>query len=58
MGIFKSLFGREAKQPEKNQDKNQERNFDILKYDGLKAMKIGKTGYAIRCFTEALAIRE
>lgn len=58
MGIFKSLFGREAEQPEEAQDKNQERNFDILKYDGLKAMKIGKTGYAIRCFNEALAIRE
>lgn len=58
MGIFKSLFGREAEQPEEAQDKNQERNFDILKYDGLKAMKIGKTGYAIRCFNEALAIRK
>ena len=58
MGIFKSLFGREAEQPEEAKDKSKERNFDILKYDGLKAMKIGKTGYAIRCFNEALAIQE
>ena len=58
MGIFKSLFGQTSEQAEENKDKEKQRNFDIFKYDGLKAMKIGKIGYAVRCFNEALAIEE
>ena len=37
MGIFSSLFGGN-KTPEENKAKN----FDILKYDGIRAMNIGK----------------
>lgn len=33
------------------------RNFDVLKYDGIKALKIGKNTYAIRCFNEALKLK-
>lgn len=44
MGIFKSLFGQTSEQAEENKDKEKQRNFDIFKYDGLKAMKIGKIG--------------
>lgn len=58
MGIFKSLFGHGAEQPEEAKDKSKQRKFDILKYDGLKALKMGKTGYAIRCFNEALILQE
>ena len=32
--------------------------FDILKYDGVRAQKMGKLVYAIKCFTEALNIQE
>lgn len=50
MGIFSSLFGGN-KTPE-------EKNFDILKYDGIRAMRIGKLTYALKCFEEATAIQE
>ncbi len=65
VGFFKSLFagtaGKERpedKVGEEASEKERQRKFDILKYDGLKALKIGKTGYAARCFREALALQE
>lgn len=53
MGIFSSIFGNNKK----NED-NQDKKFDILKYDGIRAMRIGKLTYAIKCFEEALSIKE
>ena len=53
MGIFSSLFG-----GNKTPEENQEKNFDILKYDGIRAMRIGKLVYALKCFEEATAIKE
>ena len=52
MGIFSSLFGGSKKTEE------EEKNFDILKYDGIRAMRIGKLTYALKCFEEATAIQE
>lgn len=55
MNIFKSLFsGNKSEDPKKEENKN----FNILKYDGIRAMHIGKTKYAIRCFEEAVAIKD
>ena len=51
MGIFSSLFGGSKKTEE-------EKNFEILKYDGIRAMRIGKLTYALKCFEEATAIQE
>ena len=51
MGIFSSLFGG-SKQTE------EEKKFDVLKYDGIRAMRIGKLTYALKCFEEATAIQE
>ena len=57
--FFTSLFS-----SSKNEDtaegkiKNDQKNFDILKYDGVRAQKIGQVAYAIKCFTEALNIQE
>ncbi|MBQ7349875.1 MAG: tetratricopeptide repeat protein [Bacteroides sp.] len=53
MGIFSSLFG-----GNKKTEDNKEKNFDILKYDGIRAMRIGKLTYAIKCLEEATAIQE
>ena len=53
MGIFSSLFG-----GNKKTEDNKEKNFDILKYDGIRAMRIGKLSYALKCFEEATAIQE
>lgn len=53
--FFKSLFFGEA---EETEEEKAQKNFDVLKYDGIKALKIGKNTYAIRCFNEALKLRE
>ena len=53
MGIFSSLFG-----GNKKTENNKEKNFDILKYDGIRAMRIGKLTYALKCFEEATALQE
>ena len=53
--FFKSLFSSsKAATPEEEKSKNDQKNFDILKYDGVRAQKIGQVAYAIKCFTEAL----
>lgn len=39
-------------------NKNEQKNFEIFKYDGMRAQRMGRTDYAIKCFTEALAIQE
>ena len=38
--------------------KNDQKNFEIFKYDGLRAQRMGRPDYAVKCFTEALAIQE
>jgi len=56
MGLFSSLFF-QAKIEEDPQQKADLKNFDILKYDGIRAQRMGKTEYAAKCFTEALKIQ-
>lgn len=59
MGIFSSLFSSGKK--EKTQEdklKSEQKNFDILKYDGVRALQIRQVKYAIRCFQEVLNIRQ
>lgn len=57
--FFTSLFS-SSKNGDSAEEKakNEQKNFDILKYDGVRAQKIGQVAYAIKCFTEALNIRE
>lgn len=57
MGFFSNLFGN-SKESAETQEQQKEKNFDILKFDGLKAQKMGKIPYSVRCFTEALALKE
>ena len=60
--FFTSLFssGSNNKQEDEGaaKAKNEEKNFDILKYDGVRAQRMGKVAYAIKCYNEALAIKE
>lgn len=56
--FFSSLFSSSAKEETDGMSKSDRKKFDILKYDGVRAQKIGKSAYAIKCFTEALAIDE
>lgn len=59
--FFSSLFSSSAAKTEETEEskaKNEQKNFDILKYDGIRAQQIGKVKYAVKCFTEALNIRD
>ena len=57
MGFFSSLFFSETTE-EDQQQKADQKKFDILKYDGIRAQRLGKTEYAVKCFTEALKYKE
>ena len=59
VNFFKSIFSGKEETEEELKARNEEKNFDILKYDGIRATKMcGKLPYAIKCFTEALNIKE
>ncbi len=58
MGFLKALFGGHEETPEEKAEKTRNRNFDVLKYDGIRARKVGEVKYAIRCFQEALSLKE
>jgi len=57
MGFFSSLFF-SSNSEEDQQQKADRKNFDILKYDGIRAQRMGKLEYAAKCFTEALKIQQ
>lgn len=57
MNLLKKLFAGNNEPEENVRHKNEERNFDILKYDGIRAQRIGKWIYAEKCFKETLNIR-
>lgn len=57
--FFKSLFS--SSKTEEAPDtisKTAKKNFDIFKYDGIRAQRMGQIPYAIKCFTEALNIQK
>jgi tetratricopeptide (TPR) repeat protein len=56
MGFFSSLFS-PPPTGDGDQQKASLKNFDILKYDGIRALRVGKAEYAVKCFTEALKIQ-
>ena len=58
MGFWKSFFGGEAEDPEEEKKNAEAKNFDLLKYDGVKAMRIGQFDYAEKCFREAMKLKD
>ena len=58
MGLLSSIFGNGNKSENEIKAKTEDKNFDILKYDGIRAKNIKQLPYAIKCFEEALAIKE
>lgn len=58
MGFFKSFFSGKPDNPEVEKQKAAKKNFEIFKYDGMRAQRMGRADYAMKCFTEALAIEE
>ena len=53
--FFKSLFS-SKKEENSGQQKQDTKNFEIFKYDGLRAQRMGRMDYAIKCFQQALEI--
>jgi len=58
MGFLKKLLGGTEASPEEQKQRTAERNFQTLRDDGVRARNMGELPYAIRCFTEALAIKD
>jgi tetratricopeptide (TPR) repeat protein len=58
MGFWKVLFGGKDMTPEEEQQEREQKNFDLLKYDGVKALKMGQVDYAVKCFEEALKLKD
>ena len=58
MGFWKTLFGGEDPTPEQAKQNADDRQFDLMKYDGVKALRMGQTDYAVKCFREALKVRD
>lgn len=58
MGLWNILFGGDDKTPEQVQADESIKKFELFKYDGVKAMKMGQVEYAIKCYTEALNIKK
>lgn len=58
MGFWKTLLGGVDETPEEDKKNADAKQFDLLKYDGVKAMRIGQFDYAVKCYREALKIQD
>lgn len=56
--FFKSLFQSKEENNENEKIKNEKKNFEIFKFDGLRAQRMGRADYAVKCFINALDIEE
>lgn len=57
--FFKSLFSSASKESvEENNEKTNRNQFDVFKYDGVRAQQIGQVAYAIKCYEQALTFEE
>lgn len=54
MGFFKRFFGGKSESSEDNKEDQSAKDFEVLKYDGVRAMHQGQMDYAIKCLTNAL----
>lgn len=58
INYLKKLFSAPSGGDTDGKSREDERNFDLLKYDGIRAMRMGKADYAEQCFVRALDIRD
>jgi hypothetical protein len=56
MNFLKALFGSSDTSAEDVEKESEKKQFDLMKYDGVRAMKMGQFDYAVRCFEEALKV--
>ncbi|WP_315564952.1 tetratricopeptide repeat protein [Hoylesella pleuritidis] len=58
MNFFKALFGSKEETPEEKTKGEVARNFDTLKYDGVRALRAGEVRFATDCFQHALELQD
>ncbi|MBQ7422742.1 MAG: tetratricopeptide repeat protein [Prevotella sp.] len=58
MNFLKALFGGKTESPEEKKKEDKARDFDVLKYDGVRAMRSGQYDYAVKCFRHALQLQD
>lgn len=58
MNFLKALFGGKTESPEEKNEQEQRKKFEVLKYDGMKALRMGQNDYAVQCFTHALELSD
>ncbi|MBM6992972.1 MAG: tetratricopeptide repeat protein [Prevotella sp.] len=58
MNFLRKLFGGTEETPEEEKKVQEARNFDVLKYDGVAALRQNAFDYAIKCFRCALDLQE
>lgn len=58
MGFFKTLFGGKEENPEEKKKRDDARDFEVLRDDGVRALRSGQAAYAVKCFRKALEIRD
>ena len=58
MGFFKTLFTGKEESEEEKQEQQKKNQFDVFKYDGIQAQRIGKLEYALECYRRALELED
>ena len=58
MGFFKTLFTGKEESKEEKQEQQKKNQFDVFKYDGIQAQRIGKLEYALECYRRALELED
>lgn len=58
MNFLKKFFGTAEDNAEEELQEQQAKDFDILKYDGIAALKQHQPAYAVKCFRRALELKE
>lgn len=58
MNFFRKLFGTKPDDTGDKEMEDKDKNFDVLKYDGVRALRTGQFDYAIKCFRHALEIND
>lgn len=57
MGFFKRLFGGKQEATPEEIDKKSDKDFEVLKFDGVRALRQGQVTYAIQCLQNALQVK-
>ena len=52
------MFGGDDLSPEEKKEREEARQFDVFKSDGVRAMRMGQVDYAEKCFRRALEIKD